>query len=82
MQMPGLVLHALDIETAAEAAAMATRAQLRGADAIYAATALRHATTLITLDQEMLDRTAGIVDTVTPGEWLDRSARGGQSPSV
>ena len=75
--MPGIVLHPLDIETAAEAAAMATRTQLRGADAIYAATALRHGTTLITLDQEMLDRTAGIVDAVTPTTWLERGSDAG-----
>ena len=72
LQMPGLVMHPLDIEAAAEAAAIAGRAQLRGADAIYAATALRHGTTLVTLDQELLTRTAGIVDSVGPAEWLER----------
>ena len=71
LQMPGLVMHPLDIEAAAEAAAIAGRAQLRGADAIYAATALRHGTTLVTLDQELLTRTAGIVDSVGPAEWLE-----------
>ena len=72
LQMPRLVMHPLDIEAAAEAAAIAGRAQLRGADAIYAATALRHGTTLVTLDQELLTRTAGIVDSVGPAEWLER----------
>ncbi len=72
LQMPGLVLHPLDVESAAEAAAIAGRAMLRGADAIYAATALRHGTTLVTLDQELLGRTSRIVDAVTPGEWLER----------
>lgn len=72
LQMPGLVMHPLDIEAAAEAAAIAGGAQLRGADAIYAATALRHGTTLVTLDQELLTRTAGIVDSVGPAEWLER----------
>lgn len=72
LQMPGLVMQPLDIEAAAEAAAIAGRAMLRGADAIYAATALRHGTTLVTLDQELLARTGGIVDTVTPAGWLER----------
>lgn len=72
LQMPGLVMHPLDIEAAAEAAAIAGRAQLRGANAIYAATALRHGTTLVTLDQELLTRTAGIVDSIGPAEWLER----------
>ncbi len=71
LQMPGLVLHPLDVEAAAESAAIAGRAQLRGAEAIYAATALRHGTTLVTLDEELLTRTAGIVDSVGPAEWLE-----------
>ncbi|MEO8437348.1 MAG: type II toxin-antitoxin system VapC family toxin [Chloroflexota bacterium] len=72
LQMPGLVLHPLDVEAAAEAAAIAGRAMLRGADAIYAATALRHGTTLVTLDQELLTRTSGIVDSIEPAGWLER----------
>ncbi len=72
LQMPGLVLHPLDVEAAAEAAAIAGRAMLRGADAIYAATALRLGTTLVTLDQELLARTSGLVDTVEPAGWLAR----------
>ena len=72
LQMPGLVMHPLDIEAAAESAAIAGRALLRGADAVYVATALRHGTTLVTLDQELLTRTATIVDSVTPAEWLER----------
>jgi len=72
LQMPRLVMHALDLEAAAESAAIAGRAALRGADAIYAATALRSGTTLVTLDQELLTRTAGIIDCVTPAGWLER----------
>lgn len=72
LQMPRLVLHVLDVEAAAEAATMAGRATLRGADAIYAATASRQGTTLVTLDQELLARTSGIVETVTPAGWLER----------
>ncbi len=70
--MPRLVIHPLDLEAAAEAAVIAGRAMLRGADAIHAATALRHGTTLVTLDQELLTRTAAIVDSVTPAGWLER----------
>ena len=72
LQMPRLVMHPLDLEAAAESAAIAGRATLRGADAIYAATALRNGTTLVTLDQELLIRTAGILDCVTPAGWLER----------
>lgn len=72
LAMPGLVLHALDVDTSAEAAALAGRLQLRGADAVYAATALRHQTTLVTLDDELLTRSRPVVDAVSPTEWLER----------
>ncbi len=72
LRMPGLVLHPLDLESAAEAAAMAGRARFRGADAVYAATALRHGTTLVTLDDELLTRTSPTVVSMTPSDWLTR----------
>jgi len=70
LRMPGLILHPLDTQSAAEAAVLAGRARLRGADAVYAATALRHGTVLVTLDEELLTRTSVIVDAMTPSEWL------------
>ncbi|NJL18752.1 MAG: type II toxin-antitoxin system VapC family toxin [Bdellovibrionaceae bacterium] len=45
-----------------------TRFFLRGADAIYAATARITRTQLITWDQELIERAGGI----TPTEWLDK----------
>jgi predicted nucleic acid-binding protein len=74
LSMPGLVLHALDVDASADAAALAGRLQLRGADAIYAATALRHTATLVTLDDELLARSRPVVDAVSPTEWLKRVA--------
>lgn len=74
LQMPGLQMHPLDLEAAAEASGLAGRARLRGADAIYAATALRHGTTLVTLDHELLSRVGTLVPIVTPAEWIERSA--------
>jgi predicted nucleic acid-binding protein len=73
--MPGLVLHALDVDASADAAALAGRLQLRGADSIYAATALRHAATLVTLDDELRIRSRPVVDAVSPTEWLKRVDR-------
>jgi predicted nucleic acid-binding protein len=43
---------------------------LRGADAIYAATAKMTHTPLITWDQELIERAGGI----TPADWLARQA--------
>ena len=68
---PGLVLHPLDMELAADAAAVATRDRLRGADAIYVATALRTGSILVTLDIEVQERARGLV-VQTPTAWLAR----------
>jgi predicted nucleic acid-binding protein len=72
LAMPGLILHALDLVASSDAAALAGRLRLRGADAVYAAVALRHETTLVTLDDQKLVRSRPVVDTVTPTEWLTR----------
>jgi predicted nucleic acid-binding protein len=76
LAMPGLTVHSLDLEASAEAAALASRQRLRGADAVYAATALRHGTTLVTLDDELLARSRHVVDASTPIEWLARVRKG------
>ena len=66
---PGLVLHVLDASVAAEAAAVATRDRLRGADAIYVATAVRTGSVLVTLDVQVQERAQGLV-VRTPQAWL------------
>lgn len=71
LHMPGLVLHALDVQAAAEAASLAGGTLLRGADAVYAATALGQGTVLVTLDDELRSRTAAVVRTETPTAWLE-----------
>jgi predicted nucleic acid-binding protein len=72
LAMPGLALHTLDLDVSADAAALAGRLQLRGADSIYAATALRHTATLVTLDDELRTRSRPVIDAVSPTEWLAR----------
>jgi predicted nucleic acid-binding protein len=72
LETPGLTLHSLDLEAAAEAAALAGRLMLRAADAIYAATALHHGTALITLDLELRERASPLVEALEPTEWLSR----------
>ena len=69
LDMPGLVLHDLDPPTALVAAGLASDLRLRAADAVYAATALVHGTTLVTLDAELATRAAGVIGTCAPGEW-------------
>jgi predicted nucleic acid-binding protein len=73
---PGLVIHPLDLEMAGVSGGLAAEARLRGADAVYAATATVHGTTLVTLDRELRERAGGLVATATPGEWIgDREER-------
>lgn len=71
--MPLVVVHPLDPDSASEAAALAGHVRLRAADAIYAAAASRHGTRLVTLDMELRERAAIVVDALTPTEWLERS---------
>ena len=70
----GLVIHELDHRLAAAAADVAATCALRGADAVYVATAQRAASTFVTLDREVLDRARSVVTVRTPAEWLTEMA--------
>lgn len=70
---PLLVLHALDDACAADVAGVAARCALRGADAVYVATARAANATLITLDREVLTRASAVAAVMSPAEWLAHS---------
>jgi predicted nucleic acid-binding protein len=74
LEAPGLTFAAFDLQATAEASALAGEMLLRAADAVYAATALRHGTQLITLDRELRERAVPVVDCFTPPEWLARDS--------
>jgi predicted nucleic acid-binding protein len=71
---PALRLHPLDHDRTAEAAHAAMACALRGADAVYAATARAAGATLVTLDREVLERAAPFVPATSPRAWLDGRA--------
>jgi len=73
LDMPGLVVHALTHELAAKAAEIAADCALRGADAVYVATAQDMNATLVTLDRELLERAAHVVKVRTPEAWAEES---------
>jgi predicted nucleic acid-binding protein len=68
--LPQLTLVPVDDALATEALALAATNRLRGADAVYAAVALRHGTTLVSLDREHLTRLSGILPVLTPADAL------------
>jgi len=70
--MPGATFHPLDRTLALLAATMGAECRLRGADAVYAAVARRHGTCLITCDDELRRRTAGVIEVLTPKAWLKK----------
>lgn len=70
--MPGATFHPLDRTLALLAATMGAECRLRGADAVYAAVARRHGTCLVTCDDELRRRTAGVIDALTPKAWLKK----------
>jgi predicted nucleic acid-binding protein len=66
---PLLVLSAVDSKLQAEALRIGTSCFLRGADALYAATAHITQTTLVSWDDELVKRSSGF----TPTIWLSRN---------
>ena len=63
---PALTLHALDAQLLAMAADLGARLRLRGADALYAATAELTRAPLISWDEELVVRAGG----TTPEDWV------------
>jgi hypothetical protein len=53
-----------------QSAALGAQHRLRGADAVYLASAALFAAELVTLDREQLERGAAIVQTLTPADFL------------
>lgn len=69
-QLPNLVLVALDEGMARRAAALGSQHGLRGADAVFLASAALFAAELITLDPEQLKRGSRVVQTFSPAAFL------------
>jgi predicted nucleic acid-binding protein len=69
-QLPNTVLVALDEGLARQAAAFGAQHRLRGADAVFLASAALFAAELVTLDREQLQRGSSIVQTLSPGHFL------------
>jgi len=55
---------------------IAAACALRGADAVYVATARRMDATLLTLDRELRERAEPMAKVRTPGEWFETSPAG------
>ena len=66
----GLRLVPLDAALADRAAEFAATYRLRGADAVYAATADHLGAPLVTWDDEVVRRLAGALPVLTPAAWL------------
>ncbi len=66
--------YPLDRALALEAAEVAAICELRGADAVYVATARHAGATLLTLDAEVRDRAFGVIAVRTPAEWIGDAA--------
>ena len=67
---PNQALVPLDEGVAVRAVDLAATAQLRGADAVYAAVAQQYGTTLVTLDRQQLERLQPLVRTARPEDVL------------
>jgi predicted nucleic acid-binding protein len=74
--LPHQTLVPLDEVLLGHAVALAVAARLRGADAIYAAVAQHYGTTLVTLDNQQLERLPPLLKTACPGDLLDSLVAG------
>ena len=73
-RLPNIFLIPLDSSLAEQAAELAARHGLRGADSVYAAVAEKYDCILISLDNEHLNRLTGIVTVQRPEDALKRTA--------
>lgn len=64
--LPGAEFHALDLPSAVQAAGVARELRLRAGDALYAAVALDHGCTLVTMDEELLRRASPLLGCLHP----------------
>jgi predicted nucleic acid-binding protein len=69
-QLSNTALVPLDEELGRQAAALGAEHKLRGADAVWLATAALFAAELITLDHEQLERGGAVVQTLTPAGFM------------
>lgn len=68
--LPYLTIHPLNHDLAATASEVSATCALRGADAVYVATARHSGSTLLTLDAEVRERAGTVATVLTPDEWL------------
>jgi predicted nucleic acid-binding protein len=68
---PDQTLVPLDEALASRAVDLASAAQLRGGDAVYAAVAQQYDTTLVTLDRQQLERLPHLVKTARPADLIE-----------
>ena len=69
--LPHLTLVSLTATVARQAADLAAKHRLRGADAVYVAVARRYGTTLVSRDTEQRTRGAEVIMCLTPEEALE-----------
>jgi predicted nucleic acid-binding protein len=71
LALPRLERHEFTDAMADRATVLAVRCKLRGADAVYVSLADSLDLPLISLDQEILDRSKRLVNARTPAKWLE-----------
>jgi predicted nucleic acid-binding protein len=74
--LPGQIWVPLDENQAQATAQLAAEQRLRGADAVYAAVSQRYGTTLVTRDQQQLERLRPVLPVLTPTEALTQLTEG------
>ena len=76
-RFPGMSQVPLDQSLARRAAEIAIDHRLRGADAVYVAVAAAFDASLVSWDEEMLQRCPDFVSIFSPAQWLEKPAAKG-----
>lgn len=77
--LPGQIWVPLDDALAEEAARLAARYRVRGADAVYAAVARRYGAALVTRDRQQLERLRPALPVLAPAQALANLAQRAES---
>jgi predicted nucleic acid-binding protein len=76
LALPRVQRHGLNDALADRAVALAASCKLRGADAVFVALAETLDQPLITLDQEILERSSRVIEVEVPDAWVHRQSSG------
>lgn len=69
-ELPNIELMPVTLELARDAAVIASRLKIRGADALYCAVAAERKAVLLSRDREQIERAKGLIKVIEPDDFI------------